>query len=98
MLQRHFYGQITNEDLVNTVFEPQEQINGKQAELFGAAFTLVVGGSAEIHVGIGGGSSSSELLWGEQKIEKEAENSKIFIGVTTENIETLLGTFNGWSY
>lgn len=67
MGQRHFNGEITDEEFANTVFEPQEQVNGKQAELLGAAFTLAAGGSAEVHVGSGGGGSSSELPWGEQK-------------------------------
>ena len=65
--QRHFNGQITDEEFVNAVFEPQEQVNGKQAELLGAAFTLAVGGPAEVHVGTGSGGSSSDLPWGERK-------------------------------
>lgn len=52
---------------VNTVFEPQEQVNGKQAELLGAAFILAAGGPAEVHVGTGFGGSSSDLPWGEKK-------------------------------
>ena len=65
--QRHFNGHITDEEFVNAVFEPQEQVNGKQAELLGAAFTLAAGGPAEVHVGTGSGGSSSNLPWGEQK-------------------------------
>lgn len=65
--QRHFNGLITDEEFVNAVFEPQEQVNGKQAELLGAVFTLAAGGPAEVHVGTGGGGSSSELPWGERK-------------------------------
>ena len=65
--QRHFNGQITDEEFVNAVFEPQEQVNGKQAELLGVAFTLAAGGPAQAHVGTGGGGSSSELPWSEQK-------------------------------
>ena len=65
--QRHFNGQITDEEFVNAVFEPQEQVNEKQAELLGAAFTLAAGGPAEVHVGTGSGGSSSNLPWGEQK-------------------------------
>ena len=61
--QKHFNGQITDEEFVNAVFEPQEQVSGKQAELLGAAFTLAAGGPAEVHVGTGGGGSSSELPW-----------------------------------
>lgn len=62
--QKHFNGQITDEEFVNAVFEPQEQVSGKQAELLGAAFTLAVGGQAEVHVGTGSGGSSSDLPWG----------------------------------
>ena len=65
--QRHFNGQITDEEFVNAVFEPQEQVNEKQAELLGAVFTLAAGGPAEVHVGTGSGGSSSDLPWGEQK-------------------------------
>ena len=65
--QRHFNGQITDEEFVNAVFDPQEQVNGKQAELLGAVFTLAAGGPAEVHVGTGSGGSSSDLPWGEQK-------------------------------
>ena len=63
MAQRHFNGHITDEKFVNAVFEPQEQVNGKQAELLGAA----IGGPAQAHVGTGGGGSSSDLPWGERK-------------------------------
>ena len=55
--------QITDEEFVNAVFDPQEQVNEIQAQLLGAAFTLAFGGPAEVHVGTGGGSSSSELPW-----------------------------------
>ena len=65
--QRHFNGQITDEEFVNTVFEPQEQVSVKQAELLGTAFTLAAVGPAQAHVGTGGGGSSSDLPWGEQK-------------------------------
>lgn len=50
-----------------SVFEPQEQVNEIQANLLGAAFELAIGGPAQAHVGIGGGGSSSELPWREQK-------------------------------
>ncbi len=65
--QRHFNGQITDEEFVNAVFDPQEQVSGKQAELLEATFTLVSGGPAEVHIGAGSGGSSSNLPWGEQK-------------------------------
>ena len=65
--QKHFNCQITDEEFVNAVSDPQEQVNGKQAELLGAVFTLAAGGPAEVHVGTGGGSSSSELPWNDKK-------------------------------
>ena len=51
----------------NTIFEPQEQVNEIQANLLGVAFELAIGGPAQVHVGTGGGGSSPELPWGEQK-------------------------------
>ena len=74
--QRHFNGQITDEEFVNVVFEPQEQVSGKQAELLGAAFTLAAGGPAEVHVGTGSGSSSSDLMWGEKKHDNNMTSFK----------------------
>ena len=65
--QRHFNGQITDEEFVNAVFEPQEQVNVKQAELLGAAITLAAGGPTEVHAGTGSGGSSSDLPWRELK-------------------------------
>ena len=58
---KHFNGLLTDEEFVNAVFEPQEQVSGKQAELLGAIFSLAVGGPAQAHVGTGG--STSELPW-----------------------------------
>ena len=68
--QRHFNGQITDEEFVNTVFEPQEQVNGKQAELLGVTFILAAGGPAEVHVGTGSGGSSSDLPWNDNVAKK----------------------------
>lgn len=65
--QAHFNRQITDEEFVNTIFEPQEQVNEIQANLLGAAFELAIGGPALVHVGTGGGGQSSELPWGEYK-------------------------------
>ena len=39
--KRHFNGLLTDEEFVNAVFEPQEQVNGKQAELLGIAYLLL---------------------------------------------------------
>ena len=68
--QKHFNGQITDEEFVNAVFDPQEQVNGKQAELLDAAFTLAAGGPAEVHVGTGSGGSSSDLPWNDNVAKK----------------------------
>ena len=77
MAQRHFNGQITDEEFVNAVFDPQEQVNEAQAQLFGAAFILAAGGPAEIHVGTGGGGSFSELPWGDKdKYSKKQTTTK----------------------
>ena len=56
-----------HEEFVNAVFDPQEQVNGKQTELLGTDFTLAAGGPAAVHIGTGSGGSSSDLQWGEQK-------------------------------
>ncbi len=54
-------------ELINDVFEPQEQVNEAQAQLLDAALTLAMGGPAQAHVGTGGGGSQSDLPWGEKK-------------------------------
>lgn len=65
--QRHLRGELTDEEFVNAVFEPQEQVNATQAQLLGTAFMLANGGPAQTHVGTGGGGSQSDLPWGEKK-------------------------------
>lgn len=73
--ERFSKDEATVYELINEVFEPQEQVNEAQANLLGAAFELAMGGQAQVHVGTGSGGSSSELPWGEQK--KQAYKSKI---------------------
>ncbi len=65
--QQHFRGELTDEEFVNTIFEPQEQVNKAQAELLDAVFMLTSGGVAQTHVGTGGGESHSNMPWGERK-------------------------------
>ena len=65
--QKHYRGELTDEEFVNAVFEPQEQVSGVQARLLGATFMLASGGPAQTHVGTGGGGSKSDLPWGEKK-------------------------------
>ena len=60
----HNNGQITDEEFVNAIFEPWEQMNEVQAQMLGAAFTLVSGGPAQAHVETGG--SSSDISWREK--------------------------------
>lgn len=60
-------------ELINDVFEPQEQVNEAQANLLGVAFELAAGGQAQVHVGTGSGGSSSELPWGEQKTKNSQQ-------------------------
>ncbi len=60
-------GEATVHELVNEVFEPQEQVNAAQAQLLAAALNLTSGGIAQPHVGTGNGGSESDLPWGEKK-------------------------------
>lgn len=64
-------------ELINDVFEPQEQVNEAQANLLGVAFELAAGGQAQVHVGTGSGGSSSELPWGEQKTKTHSNADKL---------------------
>lgn len=68
--QRHFRGELTDEEFVNAVFEPQEQVSEAQAQLLGTAFMLASGGPAQAHVGTGSGGSQSDMPWGERKVKR----------------------------
>ena len=63
LVQQHFNHEITDEELVNAVFEPQEQVSEAQADLRGAALILATGGPAQAHIGTGAGGSHSDLPW-----------------------------------
>ncbi len=65
LAQQHFNNQITDEELVNAVFEPQEQVSPAQIDLLGAAFMLATAGPAQTRVGTGG--SHSDLPWDGKK-------------------------------
>lgn len=67
LAQQHYNDQITDEELVNAVFAPQEQVSEVQADLLGAAFILASGGPAQTRVGTGAGGSHSDLPWGGKK-------------------------------
>lgn len=67
LAQQHYNDQITDEELVNAVFAPQEQVSEVQADLLGAAFILASGGPAQTRVGTGAGGSHSDLPWDGKK-------------------------------
>lgn len=68
--QKHFSGELTDEEFVNAVFEQHEQVNEAQIQLLDAAFMLASGGPAQSHVGTGSGGSQSDLPWGKKKIKR----------------------------
>lgn len=55
--------ELTIEQLVNSVFPANEQVNDEQINLLGTALELLSGGAATPHVGTGSGGSSSDLRW-----------------------------------
>ncbi len=67
LAQQHFNNQITDEELVNAVFEPQEQVSEAQADLLGAVLILATAGPAQPRVGTGSGNSHSDLPWDGKK-------------------------------
>ncbi len=67
LAQQHFNHRITDEELVNAVFEPQEQVSPAQIDLLDAAFMLATAGPAQTRVGTGSGGSHSDLPWDGKK-------------------------------
>ncbi len=67
LAQQHFNHSITDEKLVNAVFEPQEQVSPAQADLLGVAVILATGGPAQTRIGTGAGGSHSDLPWDGKK-------------------------------
>lgn len=65
--QDYLKGEATVYELINDVFEPQEQISSAQTDLLGAAFILATGGPAQTRVGTGAGGSHSDLPWDGKK-------------------------------
>ncbi|WP_228099306.1 hypothetical protein [Bacteroides acidifaciens] len=62
-LQAFGNGELTEHEFVNACFSAAEQVSEIQANLLGAAFELATGGTAQLHVGTGGGGSTSDLPW-----------------------------------
>ena len=56
-------GELTEHEFINACFSAAEQVNEIQANLLSAAIELATEGSAQPHVGTGGGGSTSELPW-----------------------------------
>lgn len=54
---------LTLEELVNTIFPPEEQVNEEQTHLLASALDLLFCGPATPHVGTGSGGSTSDLRW-----------------------------------
>ena len=50
----------------NACFSAAGQVNEIQANLLGVAIELATGGTAQPHVGTGGGGSTSELPWNDK--------------------------------
>ena len=67
LAQQHFNNRITDEELVNAVFAPQEQVNEAQADLLDATLILATGSPAQTHIGTGAGDSHSDLPWNSKK-------------------------------
>lgn len=65
--QEYLKGTATVYELINYIFEPQEQVSEAQANLLGAALILTTGGPAQICVGTGAGGSHSDLPWDGKK-------------------------------
>ena len=56
-------GELTEHEFVNACFSAAEQVNETQSNLLSAAIEVATGGTAQPHVGTGGGGSTSELPW-----------------------------------
>ena len=67
LAQQHFNHEITDEEFVNAVFEPQEQVCPVQTDLLGATLLLATGGLAQTRVGTSAGGSHSNLPWDGKK-------------------------------
>ncbi|MCM1302125.1 MAG: plasmid recombination protein [Alistipes senegalensis] len=63
LAQQHFNHCITDEEFVNAIFEPQEQISPAQADLLDAAVILATGGPAQPRVGTGARGLHSDQPW-----------------------------------
>lgn len=67
ILSQYQSGTLTEEELVNELFPPEEQVNELQLNLLGTMLNLAAGGPATPHVGTGGGGGDSQLHWNDKK-------------------------------
>lgn len=65
--QDYLKGEATVYELINDLFEPQEQVSPAQADLLGAAFILATGGPTQTRVGTGVGGPHSDRHWDGKK-------------------------------
>ena len=63
---RYCKEELTDEELVNICFEPQDQINEVQSRLLNAAILLATGGPGQPHVGTGGGGPTDHSPWNDE--------------------------------
>lgn len=72
-------GELTEHEFINACFSAAEQVSEIQANLLSAAIEVATGGSAQPHVGTGGGGSTSELPWRDKDNDKN-NNTKTTYG------------------
>lgn len=65
--QEYLRGTATVYELINDIFEPQEQVSEAQADLLGTALILATGGPAQTRVGTGAGGPHSDMPWDGKK-------------------------------
>jgi len=65
--QDYLKGEATVYELINNVFEPQEQVSSAQADLLDAALILATGGPSQTRVSMGADGSHSDLPWDGKK-------------------------------
>lgn len=69
-------GELTEHEFVNACFSAAEQVSEMQSNLLSAAIGLATGGTAQPHVGSGGGGSTYELPWRDKDKDKNMPNRK----------------------
>ncbi|TGX80536.1 hypothetical protein E5358_12850 [Palleniella muris] len=69
-------GELTEQEFVNAIFSPAEQINEAQVALLNAAMELAMGVSAQAHVGTGGGGSTSDSPWMDKRKDSETRKRR----------------------